>query len=174
LGAAGVSIWRLMQIAFYILGLLVIAGAVAAVSFRKPIHCALSLAVALAAVAGNFLLLGAEFVGFAQILVYVGAVAVLMVFVILLTRENASGEGLGVGRWMIGAVIAAGVFGVLAACVLSSKVVSVTGTQPEVTARAIGEQLMSTYVLPMETLGLLLTAAAIGAVVVAMSDKKQL
>jgi NADH-quinone oxidoreductase subunit J len=162
-----------MQIAFYIFGLLVVVGGVAAVSLRKPIHCALSLAVALAAVAAHFLLLGAEFVGFAQILVYVGAVAVLMVFVILLTRENTPGEGLGVGPWMIGAAIAAGVFGVLVACVLSSRVVSGTGMQPEVTTRGIGEQLMSTYVLPMEALGLLLTAAAIGAVVVAMSDKKQ-
>jgi NADH-quinone oxidoreductase subunit J len=163
-----------MQIAFYIFGLLVVAGGIAAVTLRKPIHCALSLAVALAAVAAHFLLLGAEFVGFAQILVYVGAVAVLMVFVILLTRENTPGEGVGVGRWMVGVAIAAGVFGVLAACVLSSKVLSGTGIQPEVTTRGIGEHLMSTYVLPMEALGLLLTAAAIGAVVVALSDKKQL
>lgn len=163
-----------MQIVFYIFALLVIAGAVASVSFKKPIHCALSLAVSLAAVAGHFLLLGAEFAGFAQILIYVGAVAVLMVFVILLTRENMPGEGLvGVGRWMIGAGIAAGVFGVLAASVLASKAVWNSGVQPEVSARRIGEQLMSTYVLPMEALGLLLTAAAIGAVVVAMQDKKQ-
>lgn len=174
MGAAGVSIWKLMQIAFYIFSLLMIAGAVAAVSLRKPIHCALSLTVSLAAVAGHFVLLGAEFVGFAQILVYVGAVAVLMVFVVLLTRENTPGEGLGVGRWMIGAGVAAGVFGVLAACVLASKAVWNPGVQPEATARRIGEQLMSTYVLPMEALGLLLTAAAIGAVVVAMQDKKRI
>lgn len=163
-----------MQIVFYIFGLLVIAGAVASVSFKKPIHCALSLAVSLAAVAGHFLLLGAEFAAFAQILVYVGAVAVLMVFVILLTRENTPGEGFGVGRWMIGAGIAAGVFGMLAACVLASKAVWNSGVQPEVTTHRIGEQLMSTYVLPMEALGLLLTAAAIGAVVVAMQDKKRI
>lgn len=163
-----------MQITFYIFGFLVITGAVAAVALRKPIHCALSLSISLSAVAGHFLLLGADFAGFAQILVYVGAVAVLMVFVILLTRENTPGEGLGVGRWMIGIGVAAGLFGVLAACALASKVVWDTGAQPEATAHKIGEQLMSTYVLPMEALGLLLTAAAIGAVVVAMPDKKRL
>jgi len=163
-----------MQITFYIFGLLVIVGAAGAVSLRKPIHCALSLAVSLAAVAGHFLLLGAEFAGFAQILVYVGAVAILMVFVILLTRENTPGEGLGVGRWMIGAGVAAGVFGVIAACALASKAVWVASAQPEATARGIGEQLMGAYVLPMEALGLLLTVAGIGAVVVAMPDKKVL
>lgn len=162
-----------MQVAFYIFGLLVLVAGVAAVSMRKSIHCALSLVAALAAVAAHFLLLGAEFAGFAQILVYVGAVAVLMVFVILLTHENTPGEELGIGRWLVGAGIAGGLFGVLAACVLASKVGSARGIAIEVPTRKIGEQLMSTYVVPLEALALLLTAAAIGAVVIGLSDKEQ-
>src|SRR5213592_3611727 len=73
---------------FALIAIVTIAGAVAAMSLRNLVHCALCLVVALAGLAALYLQLGAQFVGFAQILVYIGAVAILIVFAILLTRGS--------------------------------------------------------------------------------------
>ena len=74
------------MIPFAILAVLTLAGAVAAMSLRNLVHCALALTAAFAGLAAVYLQLNAQFVGFAQILVYIGAVAILIVFAILLTR----------------------------------------------------------------------------------------
>ena len=75
-----------MPASFYILAVFTIISATAAMSLRSMIHCALCLALTFLGVAGLFLQLNAGFLAFAQILVYVGAVAILIVFAILLTR----------------------------------------------------------------------------------------
>ena len=73
---------------FAIIAVLTLASAVAAMSLRNLVHCALALTVTFAGLAAFYLQLDAQFVGFAQILVYVGAVAILIVFAILLTRGS--------------------------------------------------------------------------------------
>ena len=77
-----------MQIAFAIIAALTVVSAIAAMSLRNLVHCALSLAVAFAGLASLYLQLGAPFAGWAQVLVYIGAVAILIVFAILLTRSS--------------------------------------------------------------------------------------
>src|SRR5437867_7794716 len=77
-----------MTITFIILALVTLAGAIAAMTLRHLVHCALALTVAFAGLATLFLQLDAQFVGLAQILVYIGAVAILIVFAILLTRGS--------------------------------------------------------------------------------------
>jgi NADH-quinone oxidoreductase subunit J len=161
-----------MQIAFAILAALTIVSAIAAMSLRNLVHCALCLALAFAGIAAIYLQLGAAFVGWAQVLVYIGAVAILIVFAILLTR---SGEGTPqpvLSRsWGVGIAIALGVFGFLAKAVMSSSLANqLPPVKPNPTVRQIGDQLMTRYVLPLEIIGLLLTAAAIGAVIIAMRD----
>ena len=79
-----------MTLLFLILGVLTLAGAVAALTLRNLVHCVLALTLAFVGLAGLYLQLGAQFMGFAQILVYVGAVAILIVFAILLTRGATS------------------------------------------------------------------------------------
>ena len=79
-----------MNIVFAIIAAVTIAAAVAAMSLRNLVHCALALAVAFAGIAAAYLQLGAQFVGFTQLLVYVGAVAILVVFAILLTRGSGT------------------------------------------------------------------------------------
>ena len=92
-----------------------IAGAVAAMTLRNLVHCVLSLAVSFLGVAMLFLRLGAEFVGFAQILVYVGAVAILIVFAILLTRTGGiEPRPFLNSQWWVGVAIAVSAFGCLA------------------------------------------------------------
>src|SRR4026209_1871683 len=77
-----------MDVVFWMTAVWTIASAGAALSFRNPVHCVLCLVLAFSGLAAFYLQLGAEFVGFAQILVYIGAVAILVVFAILLTRTS--------------------------------------------------------------------------------------
>ena len=163
-----------MSLTFAILGFLTIAGAIAAMTLRNLVHCALALTVTFAGLAGLYLRLDAQFVGFAQILVYVGAVAILIVFAILLTRGSEPPEQpvLSPG-WLTGLGIAVAVFALLTSMILSSKAVKHDlPPAPAATVHQIGDQLMTRYVLPLEVIGLLLTAALIGAVIIAMREKE--
>ena len=160
---------------FVIIGVLTLASAVAAMSLRNLVHCALMLMVTFGGLAALYLQLGAQFVGFAQVLIYVGAVAILIVFAILLTRgSEPPRQSIFSGTWVVGVGIAVAVFGLLSAMILSSRAVThALGPPPEVTVRQIGDQLMTKYVLPLEVMGLLLTAALIGAVIIAMNEKER-
>ena len=150
-------------------------GALAAMCLRNLVHCALALAVSLTGLAAVYLQLGAQFVGFAQILIYVGAVAILIVFAILLTRGSESpGHPIFSSTWFAGIAVATAVFVLLAGLVLSSKVTrGEIPPAPEVTVGQIGQKLMTQYVLPLEVIGLLLTTALIGAVLLAMQERRQ-
>jgi len=163
-----------MSPVFLILALVTFVAAAAAMTFRNLVHCALAMAVSFVGLAAIYLNLGAQFVGFAQILVYVGAVAILIVFVILLTRsgEPSSNAILAPG-WLAGLGTAVAVFAVIAWAVLRSGVAgSDASGAPEVTVREIGDALMTRFVVPLEVIALLLTAAMIGAVVIAMRDEE--
>src|SRR5271170_1122581 len=108
-----------MTIIFYILAAITLAGGVAAVTLRNTVHCALAVSVAFAGLALLFLQLDAQFAGFAQILIYVGAVAILVVFAILLTRSSDERSGAVFSKtWLAGLAIAAAVFAVLGWAVL--------------------------------------------------------
>ena len=163
-----------MSIVFFLLAAVTLAGALAAVTLKNTVHCALALTVAFAGLALLYLELDAQFAGFAQILVYIGAVAVLVVFAILLTRGSETPkDGVYSRNWLAGLVIAAGVFAVLGWAVLgSARALPHETAAPTVTVLQIGNALMSRYVLPLEIVALLLTAALIGAVIVAMHEKE--
>jgi NADH-quinone oxidoreductase subunit J len=161
-----------MTVPFVILALLTIGGATATMTLRKLVHCALALAICLVGLAGLYLDLGAQFVGLAQILVYVGAVVILIVFAILLTRSDEAPSPKGNQR-LAGMLVAAAVFAVLAWAVMGRNLWSGATAMPRQAAiRQIGSTLMENYVLPLEIVGLLLTAALIGAVVIAMEEKQ--
>ena len=164
-----------MSLVFYIIAALTVAGGLASMVLKNTVHCALALTVAFAGLALLFLELDAQFAGFAQILVYIGAVAILVVFAILLTKGSETPKGSVYSRHsLMGLVIAAGVFAVLGWAVLKSvpAVPRGTGETPAVTVLQIGNALMSRYVLPLEIVALLLTAALIGAVIIAMHEKE--
>ncbi len=164
-----------MEIAFAIIAALTLVSGIAAMSLRNLVHCALCLAVAFAGLAAMYLQLGAQFVGFAQILVYIGAVAILVVFAILLTRSGEPVTHPAVSRsWVAGVAIAVVVFGLLTKVILSSSVAHrEPPPEPKPSVSEIGRQLMTYYVLPLEVIGLLLTAATIGAVIIAMHEPKR-
>ena len=177
-----------MTLPFLILALLTLAGGVAAMTLGRLVHCALALTVAFAGLAALYLSLGAEFAGLAQLLVYVGAIAILIVFAILLTPTPADRSGpLGAPARggdveaehsfspasFGGVVIALAVFGVLAWAVETSGLVhpATLPAAPSSTMLQIGMALMQRYVLPLEVIALMLTAAMIGAVLIALRDR---
>jgi len=156
--------------AFIVISIFTLSGALAAACLRKLIHAALCLVLAFIGLAAFYFLLGAEFVGLVQVFVYVGAVAVLIVFTILLTRredEETSGFNWG------GAIVALVVFAGLLWTILKTSSVSVAAPAIEaLTIKRIGEVLMTSYVWPLQCIGLLLTAALIGALVLVMGERR--
>jgi NADH-quinone oxidoreductase subunit J len=155
---------------FLLLAAVTLVSAGAAMMLRSLVHCALAVAVAFAGVGMLYLNLGAQFLGLAQMLVYVGAIAVLIVFVILLTRGGDADPP--AEHSLTGVLLALAVFAVLAwALFHSSYVGSPVALVPESTIRQLGFALMNHYIFPLEVIGLMLTAALIGAVIVAMKEK---
>jgi NADH-quinone oxidoreductase subunit J len=156
--------------AFVVISIFTLAAGLAAATLRNLMHAALCLVLALLGLASFFFLLGAEFVGLALVFIYIGAVAVLIVFTILLTRRD-SGEHHGF-KWS-GVVIALAVFGGLTCAILKTQ--SLAMVPPYVralTVRRIGETLMTGYVWPLQCVGLLLTVALIGALVLVMEERR--
>jgi len=164
-----------MILIFTLIAFVTLAGAVFAMSLRNLVHCALCLMLAFGGLAVLFLQLGAQFVGLAQILVYIGAVAILIVFAILLTRGSEPPQQPAVTpSWVMGAGVAVLTFGSLAAAVLAGQGALAnpkTDVAADVAVKRIGEKLMTDYVLPLEVVALLLTAALIGAVSIAMREE---
>jgi NADH:ubiquinone oxidoreductase subunit 6 (subunit J) len=163
-----------MNPVFYLVALITIGGGLAAILLKQLIHAALAVTVAFAGLALLFLQLDAQFAGFAQILIYIGAVAILVVFAILLTRGSETPRDGAFSRsWIVGLVIAAGVFAVLGWSVLAGiDGVPQQNALPAATVLDIGTALVGRYVLPLEIVALLLTAATIGAVIVALHEKE--
>ncbi|MEV6269978.1 NADH-quinone oxidoreductase subunit J [Kribbella sp. NPDC051936] len=157
---------------FSVAGAVAVAAAVLVVVSRRIVHAALWLVVALGAVAGCFGALHAEFVALVQILVYVGAIVVLVLFALMLTKAPTNPlPELTTGRSPFAAVVAAVLALVLGAGVVlafgNEKIESVTGGS----ATAIGTQVFKNWVLPFEVLSVLLLAALIGAI--ALSQRKK-
>jgi len=161
-------------ISLIIIAAVTLVSAAFAMSLRNLVHCGLCLAVTFAGLAAAYLHLSAEFVGFAQILVYVGAVAILIVFTILLTR-NAEVHISPVSRsWIVGLVVALIVCASLVVPLLQSPSLQrgpAMTTKPNAEVLEIGKKLMTQYVIPLEAIALVLTAALLGAVVIAMRDE---
>jgi NADH-quinone oxidoreductase subunit J len=164
-----------MSLPFIIIASVTLLAAAAAMSLRNLVHCALAFVVAFAGLAALYLQLDAQFVGFAQILVYVGAIAILIVFAILLTRSGETpNQAVLAPGWFYGVAISAMVFTLLGWTVLNSSALpKEMPAAPETTVKNIGDVLMNQYVLPLELIGLLLTAAMIGAVVIALKESSK-
>lgn len=160
-----------MTLAFLLIGALIVFGTAAAMGLRNPVHCVLALTVSLGGIAALYLLLGAQFAGLTQIMVYVGAVAILSVFCIMMTYRPGEAEPHPFSHnSLAGVLTAAAVFAVLAWAIRSQP--ATTGepspAQASPSVQQIGDSLMHQFVLPLELIGLLLTVALIGAVVIAM------
>ena len=154
--------------ALILITVLTLSGALAAATLPKLMHAALCLVIAFVGVAAFYFLLGAEFVGLVQVFVYVGAVAVLIVFTILLTRREGTAEPF---NWS-GVFVGLAVFGGLLWAILKTGLLSVAAPPQEaLTVKRIGEVLMTDYVWPLQCVGVILTVALLGALILALEEK---
>jgi NADH-quinone oxidoreductase subunit J len=163
--------------AFIVISVFTLAAALAAATLPNLMHAAFCLVVALLGLTSFFFLLGAEFVGLALVFIYIGAVAVLIVFTILLTRrdskEHHSINPPTAGRAWSGILIALAVFAGLTWAALKTQSLSVVPPHIRaLTVKQIGQALMTGYVWPLQCVGLLLTAALIGALVLVMEERR--
>jgi NADH-quinone oxidoreductase subunit J len=147
-------------------------SAVGVVAARNVVHAALYLLVALLSVAVTFLLLGAEFVGWVQILIYVGAIVILFLFGLMLTKAPIGRDALDSRNRVVGFVVAAVLFAGLVFLIRDAFPVGAPAPPPIVGgSAAIGEALFRDYVLPFEAVSFVLLAALIGAIVLARKDE---
>jgi len=162
-----------MNITFTILSTLAIVSALLAARLRNLVYAVLSLMIFFSALAALFIVLLAEFIGAVQILVYVGAVGILILFAIMLTHHIAgsTGERIDARGWFW-AIPAAGavLFGILLPAIIYTPLPLVPSSSTyEPSVLHLGQALMSPYAATLEIMALLLTAAMIGAVVIAMT-----
>src|SRR4051812_9492785 len=152
------------------LGAVALGSAAAVVTTRQIVRAGLWLVVTLGAVAGLYLVLTAELVAWVQVLVYVGAVVVLLLFAVMLTRAPiGASDDLDRTRWP-GALIGAGAgAGLTALLVDAFRWTRATLPEPG-TAERLGAALFRTWVLPFELVSVLLLAALVGAIVVSRPD----
>ena len=157
-----------VQVVFVLLALVAVGSALLVVTTRNMVHAALWLVVTLGSVAGVYLVLAAEFLAWVQVLIYVGAVVVLLLFALMLTRAPTGPQAdLNAGRVVPAAVVAALVGALLVTTVVagfSGVEVDLTGTVVG-SAETTGATLFQKWVLPFEVLSVLLLAALIGAIV---------
>jgi NADH-quinone oxidoreductase subunit J len=163
-----------MDAAFIALSVITLLGALWAVTRRNLVHSVLSLVLFFVGIAGFFFHLKADFVGWVQLLVYVGAVAILALFAIMLTRNiggDMEGESFFSARWLSGLLVAAAVAAVLWAAITGNSTLP-KAPRPGAASYAydIGRKMMTDWVVPFEVVSLLLTAAMIGAIVIAMEQ----
>lgn len=159
------------QVAFWVLAGLAGVSSIFVVTTKNVVHSALGLAGALVAAAGLFILFGAEFVGLAQILIYVGAVVILFLFGIMLTTTSAGGRPV-VDNKQRGsaALVAVAVFAVLGASIVAAYGSRRLPLEVAFPTREIGSAIFTNWILPFEAISVLLLAALVGAIVLARKD----
>src|ERR1700722_4615450 len=163
-------------LAFFALAAIAVIGALSLIFQRHPIHSALSLIVVMVALAGLYLLMGAEFVAAAQIIVYGGAIMVLFVFVIMLlnagVEERTSFSKLAGFPGLLLAIV-------LMVCLAAAVVKPTNPVQPAVTygttapTKVLSAQLFQEFVYPFELTSFLILVAIVGAMVLAQRDRKE-
>ncbi|HEX2361544.1 MAG TPA: NADH-quinone oxidoreductase subunit J [Jiangellaceae bacterium] len=157
-----------VELAFVLLGAVAVGSGALVVTTTRVVHAALWLAVSLGAVAGLFLLLTAELMAWVQVLIYVGAVVVLVLFALMLTRAPIGPAPVAPAA----RVVLAGAVAVATCVVLTVAVLAGMGGEVIDLERlgvgngqAVGAALFSAWVLPFEVLSVLLLAALVGAIV---------
>ncbi|MGK2947372.1 MAG: NADH-quinone oxidoreductase subunit J family protein [Acidimicrobiales bacterium] len=164
---------------FYGFAAVMLFSAIRVVTSANVVHAALYLVVVLASIAAQFVLLAAEFVAATQVLVYIGAIIVLFLFGIMLTRAKIGrDQDLTHAHWWSGAVTALLLFGVMAYALIDefgwseqplpadTRIASVDGSN----TATVSDSIFSTYLVPFEAVSVLLLAALVGAIVLARKD----
>jgi NADH-quinone oxidoreductase subunit J len=161
------------EIAFSVVAAIGVVGGIRLVTARNVVHAALSLVVALASMAVAYLLLGAEFIAWVQILIYVGAIVILFLFGLMLTKAPIGREVLdNQSRGLAVAVATAILVGLAFLLIGAFGTEAVVGDGTVTSTGDIGAAIFRDFVLPFEAISFLLLAALIGAVVLSRKDDR--
>ncbi|MEB3102507.1 NADH-quinone oxidoreductase subunit J [Ferviditalea candida] len=160
------------NIAFAVFAVCIISGAIFMINFTKVVHMVLSLAFTFISLAGLYILLQAEFVAFVQVLIYAGAISILMIFGIMMTKHQTEEEQpkrpMHSLFLLIGVI---GLLGILFYAIQNAPFPAPGNFQPgESNTQAIGELIFNQYVIPFELISVLLTVAFIGAIILAKRE----
>jgi NADH-quinone oxidoreductase subunit J len=161
------------EIAFVVIGVAAVVGAIRVVTARNVVRAALYLVVTLSAVAGVYLLLAAEFVAWVQILIYVGAIVILFLFGLMLTKAPIGREALDNQRrgvaFLVGVAILAGLVYLIQGAFDwdAARIDPIEGS-----VAGVGSSIFSRFVLPFEVISFLLLAALIGAIVLSRKEDR--
>lgn len=173
LPAAGHEIMAYAAFALYTL--LIAGGGLAAVLARNLVRAMVGLVVTFLGVAGMYLLMASPFMAFMQLLIYIGAICVLIFFAIMLVKNTSSGEEMrmpGLGQAALAPLAALGVLALFApVIILSGEKFSQPGTPAETPLADLGQGLLSYYVMPFELISIILLVAMAGGALLAW-DKR--
>jgi NADH-quinone oxidoreductase subunit J len=164
---------------FFAIAAVIVYSGLRVVTSDNVVHAALHLVVVLASVAAQYVLLAAEFVAATQVLVYIGAIVVLFLFGIMLTRARIGrDQDLTSKSWPMAALTAVVLFGVMAYALIDEYGWSRTPMPADPQIRGVNgsntatvsDAIFSTYLVPFEVVSVLLLAALVGAIVLARKD----
>jgi NADH:ubiquinone oxidoreductase subunit 6 (subunit J) len=160
------------DLAFWVLSVLLVGSALAVVLSKNLFHAVLWMALALTGTAGIFLLLNAEFLAAVQLLLYAGGIITVVVFAIVVT-ERLVGERLSqTNRGVFsGALVAVGLLAIIVNTLMQRQLPLTPLPQLTDLTRLVGEQVLTTFVLPFELLALLMLAAMLGAIYFARPEE---
>jgi NADH-quinone oxidoreductase subunit J len=161
---------------FYLIAITMAVSAIRVVTVRNVVHAAMYLVVVLAGVAAQYILLASEFIAAAQVLVYIGAVIVLVLFGVMLTRAKLGKDvNLTNDYWWVGALTGFMVFGIMAYSLVDyygADALDTDGAATQVVGNTeqVADAIFSTYVVPFEAISVLLLGALVGDIVLARKD----
>ena len=159
------------NIAFWILAVAMVLAAIGVVRSQNVVHAALYLVVVLGGGAAQYILLAAEFVAWVQVLIYIGAIIILFLFGIMLTRAPMGGDtNLDNDQRWPAAVVSVFLLGVLATLLIDAFSDAKIKLHSPTQTSQVSELIFKTYVVPFEVISILLLAALVGAVVIARRD----
>jgi NADH-quinone oxidoreductase subunit J len=156
---------------FILLAVLTLGGGLGVVVTRNVVHAALALLLSLVAVAGVYLILFAEFLALVQVLIYGGAVIIVLLFAIMLTRTSEYPRISDNRQWPLAAVAALGLLGVLVPAFLINSVDDTKGQNP--VFGELANSLFTRWAIPFEVASLVLLVALIGAIIIARSGRDE-
>ena len=156
---------------FVLAAVLTLGGGLGVVATRNVVHAALFLLVSLVAVAGIYLLAFAEFLALVQVLIYGGAIIIVLLFAIMLTRSDEYPRISDNPQWPLGIVAGLSLFGVLAAAFLWKAPLDTEASGPGL--RKIGDSLFTEWAVPFEVASLVLLVALIGAIIIARAEDSE-
>ncbi len=156
---------------FYILAAIIIGSGVMVVTMKNIFHSALFLVLCFFGVAGIYVLLSAEFIAAVQVLIYVGAITILMIFAIMLTARLYSAQIRQSNEQVVPSLIIVSALLVITVFALSKTAWKLSTQAPDSqSVLSIGKLLLTTYVLPFEIVSVVLLSALIGAIIIARRD----